>query len=167
MPAPLALYWHRYGGNVQCSQRVIKFSSLTRAPAANRKEVECLRCSRLGTLKALPNSILRGRDVTIFAMTSCRFWRPIRVLVTFLLIFYFVRKIIDSSRKLQNGEIGVSLERIREELVEESSLLFQFPWPYRGIQGYCNKLHIPFLLAGWTNPEALWMGERGHWWICF
>ena len=59
-----------------------------------------------------------------FAMTSCRFWRPIRVLITFLLIGYFVSKIIDSSRKLQKGEIGVSFERIREELVEGSSLCY-------------------------------------------
>ena len=128
MPAPLL--YTEIGVVEMCDAHSVlnkdnkDLSSLTRAPAANRKEVECLRCSRLGTLKALPNSILRGRDVAIFSMTSCRFWRPIRVLVTFLLIFYFVRKIIDSSRKLQNGEIGVSLERIREELVEESSLCY-------------------------------------------
>ena len=37
-----------------------------------------------------------------------------------LLVGYFVLKIIDSSTKLQQREIGLSFGRIREELVEGS-----------------------------------------------
>ena len=54
-------------------------------------------------------------------MDSYRLWRPVKGLVLLLLFGYFVTKIIESSTKLQKREIGVSLERIREELVEESS----------------------------------------------
>ena len=60
-----------------------------------------------------------GKGLGGFAM-NC--WRPIRFLVLSFLVTYFVSKIIDSSKKLQKGEIGISLERIREELVEESPL---------------------------------------------
>ena len=54
MPAPLLYTGNRCGGNVRCSQRVEKnnkeLSSLTRAPAANRKEAESRGGSRLGPL---------------------------------------------------------------------------------------------------------------------
>ena len=54
--------------------------------------------------------------------TSWNLWRPAKVLILLLLVGYFVSRIIDSSRKLQAREIGVSFERIREELVEDSAL---------------------------------------------
>ena len=57
-------------------------------------------------------------------MKSCRFWRPLRVLVMVLLVGYFLSKIIDSSSKLQMGEIGVSFEKIQEELVEGGALCY-------------------------------------------
>ena len=49
--------------------------------------------------------------------------RPIRFLFMCVLGSYFVSIIVDSWRKLQKGEIGISLERIREELVEVSSII--------------------------------------------
>ena len=47
-------------------------------------------------------------------------WRPIRFLVLAILVGYFVLEVIDSWSKLQQREIGLSFERIREELVEGS-----------------------------------------------
>ena len=47
-------------------------------------------------------------------------WQHIRLLALALLVGYFVRKIIDSSTKLHQSEIGLSFGKIREELVEGS-----------------------------------------------
>ena len=60
----------------------------------------------------------------VCAMSSWQLWRPAKVLVLFLLFGYFVSKIFDSSMKLQEHEIGVSFERIREEFVEERALCY-------------------------------------------
>ena len=49
-------------------------------------------------------------------------WGYLRILVMLLLVGYFVSKIIQSSKKLKDREIGISLERIREEHVEDSAL---------------------------------------------
>ena len=57
-------------------------------------------------------------------MGSRRLWRPIKALVVLLLVAYFVSKIIDSCNKLQKREISLSLERIREELVEDCDLCY-------------------------------------------
>ena len=60
----------------------------------------------------------------VCAMSSWQLWRPAKISVLFLLFGYFVSKIFDSSVKLQEREIGVSFERIREELVEDSALCY-------------------------------------------
>ena len=97
---------------------------------AKIEEVSCL--ERLPELfKPVGHIFLQsGRSACAFAMksgslwrpwSSWSMWRPLRVLVLFLLVGYFVSKIIDSSRKLQDQKIGVSFERIREELVEVSA----------------------------------------------
>ena len=59
-------------------------------------------------------------------MNSQLLWRPAKVLVLFLLTTYFIIKIIDSLKKWQDKEIAVSLESIREELVEERALCITF-----------------------------------------
>ena len=47
-------------------------------------------------------------------------WRPLRFLILFLLVSYFISKLIDSSRRLHEAEIGLSFKKIREDLVEGS-----------------------------------------------
>ena len=54
------------------------------------------------------------------------FWRLARLLVLFSLIGYFITKIIQASEKLQKGELGISVERRKEELVEGSFLECHF-----------------------------------------
>ena len=61
MPAPLL--YTEIGVVEMCNAHSVwnkdnkELCSLTRAPAANRKEEESLGCSRLGPLMALPNII--------------------------------------------------------------------------------------------------------------
>ena len=40
---------------------------------------------------------------------------------------------------------------------------------YRVIHSSLDIWHPPFLLTGWINldADAFWMGERGHWLVCF
>ena len=51
-----------------------------------------------------------------------KLWQLARLFVLSLLVYYFITKIIDASTKLQEGEIGISVERRKEELVEGSKL---------------------------------------------
>ena len=53
-------------------------------------------------------------------------WHLARLFVLGLLVYYFITKIIDASTKLQEGELGISVERRKEELVEESNLISLF-----------------------------------------
>ena len=86
-----------------------------------------------------------GRSVHTLAMklgTSWNLWRSAKVLILLLLVGYFVSRIIDSSRKLQAREIGVSFERIREELVEDSALCY-FNSPAQIIHALMIKNFFP------------------------
>ena len=55
------------------------------------------------------------------ASSAMNFWRPARLLVLFSLVGYFITKIIQASKKLQEGELGISVDRKKEELVEGST----------------------------------------------
>ena len=49
------------------------------------------------------------------------FWRPARLLVLLSLVGYFITKIIQASEKLEERELGISVDRRKEELVEGST----------------------------------------------
>ena len=58
------------------------------------------------------------------ASLAMNFWRPARLLVLFSLVGYFITKIIQASKKLQEGELGISVDRRKEELVEGSNFSY-------------------------------------------
>ena len=62
-----------------------------------------------------------GQEQNGFAMNL---WRPLRFLIFFSLFCYLVSKIVDGINKLEEGELGISVERKSQELVEGRSAIF-------------------------------------------
>ena len=73
---------------------------------------------------------------------AMKLWRPARFLVFFGLVCYFLSKIIDALNKLEQGELGISIERRSQELVEGGSAIF-VPVTYSSMQVFPNPLNLP------------------------
>ena len=73
---------------------------------------------------------------------AMKLWRPARFFVFFGLVCYFLSKIIDALNKLEQGELGISIERRSQELVEGGSAIF-VPVTYSSMQVFPNPLNLP------------------------